>query len=444
MNVLLVNPYYICPDFEYQGMPTVPLSLAYLAGYLEAKGISVKIIDLYAAQKPEKKCFELLNKEIKKQKPDVIGVTSVTAGITSALKIIDFIKKSNPKIITVLGGAHPTYDYENILKTKKTIDFIVRGEGEIALFELVRALENKKDVSKILGLAYRINDIIKTADKYNIVEDLDTLPFPARHLLDLKKYPPSGMLLTSRGCPYKCNYCIESSFWGTKPRFLSIKRAVDEMELLINKYKYQRLLFLDSTFTVNKKRVLEICKEIRERNIDVMWGCYARIDTVSQELLNKMRKAGCSGVYYGVETLSVKALKNIHKIKTIGKIHSWNTQVTNAIKWAKKEGMYVVTSFMLGLPGETKKSSLKTIRFLKKMQIKPDQVSLQNFVPFPGSEFFINHKKYDINFIHKDYERFSCDFPVISTNELRYDEIISLKQKWKEELKDIPNLTIHI
>jgi anaerobic magnesium-protoporphyrin IX monomethyl ester cyclase len=444
MKVLLVNPYYVCPDMGYAGKPTIPLSLAYLAGFLESKDIPVKILDLFALKKPEEPCLEYLTAQIKKEKPDLVGLTSVTASIPAALQIIDHIKSHNPEIITVLGGAHPTYDYENILKTKKTIDFIVRGEGEQTLYELVQNFENNNDFSKIKGLAFIKNEKIKLTPNRPVIEDLDTLPFPARHLLNLKLYPPTGLLLSSRGCPYKCNYCVETTFWGYKPRFHSAKRAVDEMEHLMDDWGHERVAFLDSTFTASKKRVVEICNEMKNRGRKFKWGCYARIDTVTPDLLKEMRKAGCYGLCYGVETLSVEALKNIQKTKNPRRINNWKEQATKAIKWARDENLFVITSFILGLPGETKESLEKTLEFLMKMKNKPNQVSLQNFVAFPGTEFYINNEKYGINIVDGNYERYTCDFPVAMTNTLKMKDLIYFKNKWREELKKIPNLEVHI
>jgi anaerobic magnesium-protoporphyrin IX monomethyl ester cyclase len=426
MKILLINPPFTnyAGGVKGYGGKTAPLNLAYIASYLIEKGYNVKILDAEVHEMP----YDKICKTVKLIDPDIIGFTSPTPAQEQVEELSALFKKINPKVKILAGGPHPTALPKRTLK-ESVIDYICIGEGEQTTYELLKELEKKNpNLSKVDGLAYRNNNnkIIKNKPRA-LIKDLDTLPFPARHLLPKKLYflPPTKRIsnknsttaISSRGCPFECTYCVSAVIWGRGVRFRSAKNVVDEMEDCINKYNIGEFNFHDDLFTVNEKRVLDICNDIKKRNLDVDWTCQARVDRLSMKMLHAMKKAGCGKISFGFESGSNKILKLMKK-------HSTPQQAIKAVKMVKKVGIRSAGSFMLGNLGETKKTMRQTINLAKKLNT--DTATFFQTSPYIGTELYdIAIKK---GYLHKnvkwkDYALLSKNPPALELPGLKSCEV---------------------
>jgi len=419
MKVLLINPPSNAPN------PIMPLGLAYLAAALEAAVINIDIIDAWA----EGYTIEDLDKQIKDQQPDIAGITMMSPMYASAMRTVDSVRRnSNAKI--VVGGPHPSALPEQCLQDNPNIDFAVAGEGEKALVDLVKALSgNGKSLDTIKGLTYRNGDKLLSTGHAQPIENLDALPFPARHLFPVAKYkthPPYGKknpymtLITSRGCPFQCTYCSKSVY-GSRYRTMSPQRVVLEIRHIIKKYGIREIHFYDDDFTINMKRAEEICDLLIQEPIRISWSCTTRVDLVNENLLNKMRKSGCWLISYGVESADPNILKNIKKGYTI-------EQVQNAFSLTKKAGIRTVAYLMVGLPGETKETINKTIDF--SLKLDPDFVSWGITALYPGSSLYESAKngklgETDIRYTYKDKSWHASGSPYGDGYAIIYEEQLS-------------------
>jgi radical SAM superfamily enzyme YgiQ (UPF0313 family) len=301
---------------------------------------------------------------LKKESPDLVGISFGTQIRFSAFDLARLIKKNFPSVPIVAGGPHPTLTAEDTLENISEIDIVVRGEGEISFLNLVKAIDNKEDLGDVRGISFRneMGQIVSTPPQ-PLIQDLNSLPLPARDLLPMEKYEQKTILskkictsiLTSRGCPYRCVYCSTSRQWGHQIRHRSAKNVVDEIEYLLRTYPFlEGIRFFDDVFTVDKKRAIDICQEIIRRKININWECEVRANTIDRELAKIMRKAGCEFIDLGVESGSNRILKNIKKAIT-------TEQAIAAVKTIKEAGIEVKAFIMHGLPGETYKDIKKTV-----------------------------------------------------------------------------------
>src|SRR3990172_8329818 len=360
-------------------MRTIPLGLGYLAAVLEDNGYTVDVIDCQVL-KPSQK--ELENKLAQLQ-PDVVGVTSATLTYESALEVVKTAKDILPSCLTVLGGPHVTVMDKQTLSEAPEADIVVRGEGEQTLLELsgLVAESNLKNLDDVAGISFRKNgEIIRTPDR-PFIQNIDELPRPAYEQFQLNKYQISGKtylpIITSRGCPFQCTFCLVFQMCGRRFRARSPKNVVDELELLRDTYEADAFSFYDDTFTFDKKRAKEICHEMKERNINLPWDCRTRVDQVTRELLAEMKNANCQLVHFGIESGSQKMLNTMKKGTTV-------EQNERAIKWAKEVGLSFAISVVIGYPGETPELLMQTIKFIRKT--KPDYVYMCVAIPYPGTE----------------------------------------------------------
>lgn len=303
MKVLLIYPPW---QFKAE---TPPLGLACLAAVLEKLGEDVKILDLdtYNLNTWE----EELHNELKDNKFQIAGISVMTPLFTSALKVTQIIREVDPSIKIIMGGAHPTIYPNEILKNYNFVDIIVRGEGEETLAELIPLLKRETDLKDVKGISYRKGgEIIHNSDK-PLIANLNSIPFPALHLLPINRYrnsiiPGKRMmtLISSRGCPFNCYFCFKGIFGG-RFRARSAENIVEEIEQISSKYGINLFYFYDDTFTLNKSRVFKFCKLLKERNLRVEWSCVTRVDCVTPSMLLEMKKAGCYSIHYGVEKLVI-------------------------------------------------------------------------------------------------------------------------------------------
>lgn len=412
MKVLLLNP----PFTDYGGLEghggkSLPLNLAYLAGYLREKrpDIEIKALDCEALRLT----YSKIKEKIREIKPDLVGITAPTPAFTQVLEVCRIIKEISPKIITVVGGPHPT---ALPIETtgEKNIDISIVHEGEISFTELVEAIDKNKPLAKIKGIVFKDKKgNVHQTERRELIEDLDSLPFPARDLFPLDLYfpPPtkrmsnkkSSNMVSSRGCCYQCTFCMASFMWQRRARFRSIKNVVDEIEECINKYGIGEFNFHDELFTINRERTMEFCREVKTRNLDIAWVCMCRVDFVDEELLKEMKEAGCRKIAFGYESGDQGILNHMKKQAKV-------EQAYKATKLVKKAGIKTAGAFMFGSIGETEETIRKSINLAKKLNT--DTMAFFVASPYPGTEFYYEAKK--LSYFRPDFKW--GDFSLISNN----------------------------
>lgn len=388
MKICLVNAPYreeVYGDVKDVSLLDVPLGMCYLAAALIQSGQEVSLTDAEA----EGLKFADIPKKLKKEKPDIIGLTCTTPMVSSVRRTAKALKSEFPQAKIIVGGPHVTAVPEDLLK-EKYIDVAVIGEGEHTVVELAKLIEEGKSLKKCKGIAFKERGKILRTKQRPLICDVDSIPFPARHLLPYEKYKHSDFIerksknnyaniMSSRGCPYKCIFCGSRTTFGGVARFRDPKLVVDEMEECYNKLDVGIFGFSDDTLTLKKEHITEICNEILRRKLDISWMAQARVNTVSKEILKLMKKAGCSAIHYGYESGSQTILDNIKKGITL-------QQSLNATKITKEVGLKIHGYFMIGNPGETVETVKQTIAFAKKLD--PDTAQFTKTTPFPGTELY--------------------------------------------------------
>lgn len=386
LTILFINP-FVSPEetygkFRKLGAVQPPLGMCYIAALLEKYDYQVSILDAnLLGLTPEKVIEKAL-----KVKPDLIGLYSTTMGYNKVRDLAKTLKSKRPEIPIVVGGPHVSGMAEETLQ-ETCFDYGVIGEGEITVLELIKALEENKNLREVDGLVYRKEGKVVRNSPRKMIENLDTLPFPARHLLPpLKRYHlkamitkrfPATHIFTSRGCPYNCIFCGHS--FGKKLRFHSPEYVVNEMEELAKKCGIKEITINDDTFTVSKKRVYIICELLRKKRLGIVWSCLIRVDNVDKPLLKAMKRAGCWLVQPGIESGNQEVLDFIRKDITL-------EEARNACRWAKEVGIQVKDSFILGHPRETRETIEETIEFAK--SLKTHFAAFALMTPYPGTELW--------------------------------------------------------
>jgi anaerobic magnesium-protoporphyrin IX monomethyl ester cyclase len=385
-RVTLINPPWAMEQhfkrFENVASVQQPLGLAYLAAALENNEHEVNVIDAGVLNYS----YEQIIAAIKRHPPDIIGITCVTPSYRKTLDLTMKLKKELDLPI-LIGGPHVTALAEETMQNE-CFDIAVLGEGDLTMVQLAETIQNQGNLTKVKGIAYRREgELIRTAPR-PYINDLDGLPFPARHLLpELSKYKPTpsayrylpqATMITSRGCPYRCAFCDRSVF-GNEYRARTAGSVVDEMELLMTRYGAKEIRFWDDTFNVDRQRVIAICDEILNRKLDIAWTCLGRVNHMNETILEAMARAGCWQVDYGIESGNQKILNGITKGQTLD-------MVRKVVKLTNNAGIGVRGFFMLGLPGETEASISDTINFSKSLDLASAVFHITT--PFPGTELF--------------------------------------------------------
>lgn len=382
MRVLLINPPWVVHRGKniWRNVASVmpPLGIAWLAAVLERDKHEVKILDAHAQQIP----LESIPKYIRENGPfDLVGITATTPLIYNAIKIAGMIKAEFRNNKIVAGGVHPTVLPNEVLR-EEAIDIVVRGEGE----ETIREIAAEKPIDKIKGISFRNNgDIVHNPDR-QLIEDLDSLPFPAYHLLPMNRYRPAAgaakrfpatSILSTRGCFGRCTFCYR--IFGQRLRFRSGRNVAEEVKLLQDNYGIKEICFYDDTFTANRREVKAFCRAVCEMELDLTWSCFARIDTFDDETFRMMKEANCHQVMYGVETNNTEILNNMNKKMDPDKVEE-------VIRATQKLGIDVRAAFMLGSPGETEQTMEEMIQYA--IHLDPDLALFNVTTPFPGTEMF--------------------------------------------------------
>ena len=449
MRVCLINPPRIHP--KSWGKPNVhqPFEIAYVAALLERQH-KVRIIDAPTEGRRNLEQIDgtkyrvgLKNKEIadriRRWSPDVVGINVPFSGWSKAAFEVASITKSVDKdIITVLNGQHPSARPEDCL-THPDIDFAVIGEPEHTMFELVGALEQgiMQVLKKIRGIAFIKNRKKVITPRRAVIQDLDSLPFPARHLLPMDEYfaavkesplrgeirKPWATMITSRGCPYNCVFCSIHIVMGKKWRGRSPENVVDEIEQLVRTYHIKQIDFYDDNMTLNKKRMETICDLIVKRELDIEW--YApngvRADTLDENLLTKMRESGCKRIYIAPESGVQRVVDQIIKKNLDLK------EVEKAVALSKKVGIKVACFFIIGLIGETKEDIEATINYAYKLrQLGADRFYFSFATPLYGTELYEQAKRGGLLRDGFSDEALAAVEPLIETPEFTADDLREL------------------
>ncbi len=432
MKITLINPPY--PPSVHSHPPFIPLGLAYLGAIAEKTGHQVTIIDCQA----EKLTYETFRTRITQTQSDIIGVTATTLLYKSAMKLINITKQVQSQATTLLGGSHGTFWDENALQEYPSLDIVVRREGEQTFIELLEKLQNQSSLSNVLGITYRNGDkITRNADR-PFIEDLDSLPFPAHHLLPLENLKHNGKILfplvSSRGCVYWCDFCSTVRMFGRGYRMRSPKNVVDEMQLIHDKYGVNQVTFYDDAFTVNRDRVLKICEELHNRKLNMIWDCGTRVDMVDRELLQTMRDAGCIAVWLGVESGSEAMLGKMNK-----KIKLEQTRL--AYKTAHDVGLMTIANVVLGFPGETEQTAKDTIRFVK--ELNPEDVGFYVATPYPGTPMYEQVKNSGWLRV-TDFDKYDTAGPTFETPQLSMEKLAEIRYKAYQQFYLRPGYVFHM
>jgi anaerobic magnesium-protoporphyrin IX monomethyl ester cyclase len=377
MRVALLSPKWSRKANDYP-----PLGLAYLAAVLERDGHEVSVFDL--GLEPQTPIQTEIDR-ICASDPQVVGITSMTSVYQSALDTAALLKARLGRPI-VVGGPHATVFPERVLLEAPVIDYVVRGEGEETFAELVDALESGQyDVRGILGVTHRQHGSIVSNPDRPLIRDLDALPFPARHLVQMDRYglrTPDGRpmvtILSSRGCPYNCAYCFKGIV-GRTYRQRSPANIVAEIRQVIDTYGWRDFYFIDDLFTIDSRRLETLTDRFIGEGLEIRWQCLGRVDRVNAELLRKMYTAGCRQIHYGIESGNQQILERIGKGIDLD-------QVRKAVGWAQDAGIHAKGYFMLGLPGDTPSTMQETIDFAVELGLDEAMFSLTT--PFPGTRLW--------------------------------------------------------
>ncbi len=389
MRIILINPPSLFSDGSsspIQGYHP-PLGLLYVAAVTEKDGFDVTVYDASI----NKASFDDVRNELRKGY-DVIGITAFTGSRESVYLCASIAKEENKLATVVLGGPHVSSLSEITLRELPFVDVVVRGEGELTFLELVQKLATNESYQDIKGISIRDNNGVPYSNPVReVITDLGTLPWPARHLVPMDRYfkaslwhehqlrRPGTAIVTGRGCPGNCIFCSSPTMWGRRVRRRTPESIIDEIRHLHKQYGVNDIFFMDDTFTANKKWVTEFCEGLIQGGLDISWRCLGRVDTVTYDLLSIMKKAGCYHVNYGIESGSQETHKVIQKSITI-------EQAIKAIETTRKARLFVGADFIIGFPGETRDDMKETAALVKRLPL--NNFAFNMLWLFPGTVLY--------------------------------------------------------
>lgn len=438
-RVLLIVPFQYQSEITQRYTNRIPLGVLYLGEFLRKfRGDEVEVLDLSIVPID----FEF-DKFISGLRPNIVGISIHSTPIAPfSFELSKIIKEILPSCILIAGGVHPSIMPNHVLNNSQ-FDIVVQGEGEIIFYNLISAIEAGADLQQVSGIAFKSNEEIINTGTGPVV-DMNLLPPMPSDLIDLNKYDlsvpymPKGKtlnLMTSRGCVFKCAYCAYKSVSPSKVRYKSPQILIEELESIIENHGISNFYFMDDDFSLNQKRMQELSYLIHKHGLRVHWRCQTRADSFIRDPENPKRfsEMGCNHISIGIESGDQELLNRINK-----KISLDTAQ--KAIAAAKEYGIKVRAYLMVGLPYQTFASIRKTIDFV--MKTKPDEISIETFVPFPGSPIFEGLSKWGVRFVDNDISHHfmrqdwfdlsaprHAVSPVIETNWMTGSEIIDARQQ---------------
>jgi len=386
MKVLLINPLIenilknVPQDIiEFRDIGYPNLGLLYIASFIEQNSNhDIKIFDMQI----ENAGYRELENYLRKYRPHVIGVPATSFTLVDSLITCRIAKQVDPDTINVIGGRHGSlYPRETV--NLDSIDFVIVNEGEYAFLDLLREMEGEKKYEKIKGISFKDQGEVIFTGYRPWIRNIDKLPFPARHLIPYKKYKYAlsgkkifSTIMTSRGCPCRCLFCDRSQ--GNRVRVRSVMNVADEMEMCA-KMGIQEIFIKDDTFTINKRRVTQICDEIINRRLGLDISIRTRVDLIDEEIIKKLKQAGCKRIQYGIESGNQRILDLLKKKITLD-------QTRKAVKMAKKYNIDTLGEFMIGSPGEGEREVFDTVKFAIELDL--NYVLFNITTPYPGTELY--------------------------------------------------------
>jgi len=433
IKCVLIDPPDESPNFfQKQNTPKVTemhevypsLGPLYIAATLKQNNIDVHLIEA----RTENLSYDKVIEEVKKEDPDFVGITVITSRISNALYLSAKVKEINPDIKVILGGPHINFEHKTVI-TNTSVDFCVRGEGEITVLHLITCVSNGGNLRDIRGITFKAknNEVIITPDR-PFIQDLDILPFPDRELLHSPAYKGTwtegeafSPMLATRGCPFLCQFCAAPTIWGRLQRRRSVVNVLDELEEIYNKFGVRYIRFVDDLLVVNQKWAIELCRGMIKRGLnDLSWACDGRVGVMSEELLEELKKANCKVIFYGIEFGNQRILDLSKKGINV-------TQVKETIEMTLKAEISSYGYFMMGYPTETVETVEDTINLATELGLEygMDSAGFSIVTPFPGTELYKYCQRNNM-LKSTDWNRYSYQ---------RGESIIKLKNITDKELK---------
>ena len=427
MNIVLINPpftYFPGNSAEKYNYCRPPLGICYLASYLKKYGDqrhNIRILDMLAAHHTMKEW----EKKVAACRPDVLGFSVVTPTANIVCRMADNLRKACPDARFVVGGPHATVRPEDLVED---FDAVVVGEGEATFLELIRHFQKNKPFHDIPGVVSSQDGELHRAPARKLITPLDNIPPPDRSLLSIHDYyhtlPYSRgiftTMFTTRGCPNDCYFCANRSLWNRILRYHSMDYVARELELLVNEMGIAQIFIDDDDFLSNKKRAMQICEHMIREKLDFKWICHSCASSIDEQSLKVMKRAGCVEIQIGVESGDAGVLKSIPKCASLAEIE-------NTFKMVHRHDINTWATFILGHPGDTRKSINNTIRFAKK--IDATYTSFIFLLPFPGSRAFDQYQRLGyLKTTNWDDYSWHGD-PVFETPHLSRRELVRLRSR---------------
>lgn len=428
-STLMTRDHNIQEKYNYP-----PIGLISIAGVLSMHGYKVQVIDLFHDHTVAKNKFAEKINELAKD-PFLIGIETYTPTIFESLKIAKFIKNIFPKAKIVLGGAHVTFEYEEVL-CHDFIDYVVRNEGEATIIELLEHLKypNNFPADRILGLVYKENRKIKVNPRRKFLTDLDTFPLPSFEFVpnSAKTNRNSFVVMSSRGCPGNCTFCSSRAMSGGKYRFHSAKWLISHVYYNYHKYRFASLSIMDDTFLVDKKRVIQFWKYMNECKIRVPWSCKSRVDVIDEDIIKVLSENRCISVHIGIESGDENVLKSINKGISINMIFQ-------TLKILRKFQIRPECSFIMGHHTDTLETIEKTVLLAKTIRDNGIGFSIIGIsTPFPGTPLNNYKEKYNLKFVGGNWNRYDLNTPIYFTDNFSVGDLKKAQYYFDVESKHAP------
>ena len=412
-EILFINPRTELGDKSKIFHREPPNGLLILGAVLENAGYEVNLLDLSVTPAELKTCLS--------EEPRIVGITSLTNTYPLAMNILKEVKELSPNTITLYGGPHASFKFADILSKNQFVDFILCGEADQTILQFMQAVTDQ-NYSKVPNLAYRENGKIHYSECY-IPTDLDALPLPARHLIDLEKYEV-GTVIVNRGCVFNCAFCVRQRIFK-KVRYRTIADIIYEMQTLSHLgYRFANLY---DNLNISENYAISLCHEIEKAKINLNWGCELRADRLSKELAESLKRAGCKVIAVGIESADPEVLQRVNKEQDL-------KLVRKGVDNAKSMGLSVQAYFMTGLPGETEESFELTRNFLENLQLDlgGDRVNFFAATPYPGTALYEQPGQFGVHILHENWELYDNEHLIMELNSIKFEKLQKNFEKGKQ------------